>query len=90
MKYRLRIENPYLFLGDLQKWSFFESDMVSFREVWNGEDNEQLEMFKGKMKTFKNWLIWAKHAIFATESSREQVVRASCQNTQDTNFEKIF
>ena len=48
MKNRVRIENPYLFLGDLQKWSFFESDTVNFREVWNGEDNEQSEMFEGK------------------------------------------
>ena len=76
MKYRLRIKKPIAFswrlvVEKMQKWSFFESDTVSLREVWNGEDNEQSEMFKGKLKTFKNWLICAKHAIFATESSRE-------------------
>ena len=53
MKYRLRIKKPIPFswrleVEKMQKWSFFESDTVSFREVWNGEDNEQSEMFEGK------------------------------------------
>ena len=43
-------------------------------------------MFKGKLKTFKNWPICTKQAIFTTKSSHEQVARASHQNTQ----EKIF
>ena len=43
-----------------------------------------------KLKTFKNWLICAKHSIFVTESSHEQVARASHQNTQDKNFEKMY
>ena len=73
----------------MQKWRFFESDTVSLREVWNGEDNEQSEMFEEKLKTFKNWPICAKHTI-STESSREQVARASRQNTQDKNFEKFI
>ena len=53
MKYNLRIKKPIPFswrleVEKMQKWSFFESDMVSFKEVWNGEDNEQSEMFEGK------------------------------------------
>ena len=74
----------------MQKWRFFESDTVSLREVWNKEDNKQSEMFEGKLKTFKNWPICTKHVIFATKSSRKQVARANCQNTQDKNFEKFI
>ena len=36
------------------KWRFFKSNMVSLRESVNGEDNEQSEMFEGKLKSFKN------------------------------------
>ena len=43
-----------------------------------------------KLKTFKNRPICAKHAIFATESSCEQVARASRQSTQDKNIEKFI
>ena len=74
----------------MQKWRFFESDTVSLREVWNKEDNKQSEMFEGKLKTFKNWPICAKHTIFTTESSREKVARASCQNTQNKNLKTNF
>ena len=53
MKYRLKIEKPIHFswrfeVEYMQKWRFFESDTMSFREVWNGKDNEQLEMFERK------------------------------------------
>ena len=53
MKYRLKIEKPIHFswrfeVEKMQKWRFFESDTMSIREVWNGEDNEQSEMFEGK------------------------------------------
>ena len=47
------------------------------------------KMFEGNSKGFKNWPICAKHAIFAIESSRMQVAKASRQNTQK-NFEKFF
>ena len=43
-----------------------------------------------KMKMLKNWLICAKHVIFVIGLNREQVARASRQNTQDKNFQKIF
>ena len=56
---------------------------------WHGEflrelkrqENEQLKMFEGKPKHFKKWPNSAKHAIFATGLSCEQVARASRQNT---------
>ena len=47
-------------------------------------------MFKGKLKTFKNWPICAKQAIFTIESSREQVAKANHQDTQGKNFEKFI
>ena len=48
------------------------------------------ESSREKKKKFKNWPICAKHVIFATESSREQVAMANLQNTQDKNFEKFI
>ena len=45
----------------------------------NEEDNEQSEMFKGKLKSLKNCPYSAKHAFFATEPSREQVAKSSRQ-----------
>ena len=39
------------------------------------EDNEQSQKFEGKLKSFKNCPFCANHAIFPTESSREQVAR---------------
>ena len=36
------------------KMEVFESNMVSLRESWNGEENEQSEMFEWKLKNFKN------------------------------------
>ena len=38
----------------MNKWRFFESELMSLREVKNGEDNEQSQKFEGKLKTFKN------------------------------------
>ena len=43
-----------------------------------------------KLKKFENWPIYVKYAIFAIESSREQVAKVNCQNTQDKNFEKFI
>ena len=43
-----------------------------------------------KLKKFENWPIYIKHAIFAIESSREQVAKVNRQNTQDKNFEKFI
>ena len=68
---------------------FWETHGGFVREM-NRPNNEQLEKFEGKLKSFKNWPWNAKHAFFATESSREQVAGASRQNTQDKNFEKFI
>ena len=67
----------------------FESDTVSLREVLVRKIMNSHKMFEGNSKGFKNWPICAKHAIFAIESSRMQVAKASRQNTQK-NFEKFF
>ena len=53
MKYEVRKRKPIPFSWRfedemIQKWRFFKSDMVSLRESWNGEDNEQSQKFKGK------------------------------------------
>ena len=45
----------------------------------NKEDNEQLEMFEGKLKSFKNCPSSTKHTFFATEPSSEQVAKSSHQ-----------
>ena len=42
-----------------------------------------------KLKTFKNWLIYAKHAIFATESSRKHVAK-TLKTKILKNFSKCF
>ena len=55
-----------------------------------GED-EQSQKFEGKTENdLKTALISAKHAIFATETSRQKVARSSRQNTQGQKFEKNF
>ena len=59
------------------------------REI-NRLDNEQSEKFEGKLKSFKNYPFCANYVFFMTESSREQVARASHHNTQDKNFEKFI
>ena len=48
----------------------------------NGEDSEQSQKFEGKIeKGLQTDLVFAKHAFFATEVSRQQVARSSRQNT---------
>ena len=52
-----------------------------FERGVNGEDNEQSLKFEGKLS------LSAKHVIFATEPSRVQVARTSCE-TPKTKFLK--
>ena len=52
-----------------------------FKRELKRQDNEQLKMFEGKPKRFKNWPNSVKHAIFAIGLSRKQVAKASFQNT---------
>ena len=41
-------------------------------------------------KNFENNPQYAKHAIFATETSRQKVAKSSRQNTQRQKFENFF
>ena len=60
------------------------------KEIVQRED-EQSQKFEGKTEKYlKTAPIFAKHAIFATEESRQQVASSSRQNTQGQKFEKIF
>ena len=53
--------------------------------------SEQSQKVREKTeKDLKIAPIFAKHAFFATEVSRQQVARSSRQNTQRQNFEKNF
>ena len=81
MKYVVRKRKPIPF-----SWRFevemmrnkgdFCEEHSGFEKRITGEDNEQLQHFEGKLKkVLKNWLIYAKHAIFTTRLSHEQVAR---------------
>ena len=73
---------------------FIESDMeclgeFQLREKWRRQWT--VTKSRGKnWKSFKNCLWNAKHAFFATVTSRQQVAKASHQNTQSHNCGKIF
>ena len=55
------------------------------------EKDEQSQKFEGKTEQdLKTAPIFAKHAFFATEVSRQQAARSSRQNTQRQKFEKFF
>ena len=54
------------------------------------KDNEQSQKDRGKNKKFKKTApVCPKHAIFATETSRQKVARSSRQNTQGQKFENF-
>ena len=86
-------ENPYLFLEDWRRNDAkmeFEECLGQFqlREKWGRQWT--ITKSQGKnWKSFKNCLWNAKHAFFATETSRQQVARASRQNTHSQNWEKF-
>ena len=44
---------------------------------------------EGKIKILKTAPVYLKHAIFATETSRQKVARSSRQNTQGQKFENF-
>ena len=70
---------------------FVESDTKCFGEFQLREKVNSHKKFEGKLKRFlKNNPLFAEHAFFATGVSRQQVTRASHQNTQSQNYEKIF
>ena len=61
------------------------------RESAEVKDNEQSQKDRGKkQKSLKTAPVCPKHAIFATETSRQKVARSSRQNTQGQKFENFF
>ena len=69
---------------------FVESDMECLGEFQLREKVNSHKKFEGKMKRFlKPYPLFAKHAFFTTGVSRQQVARASRQNTQSKNYKKI-
>ena len=73
----------------MQKWGL-RSVLVSFFWERNGEDSEQSQEFEGKTKkVLKNCLWNAKHAFFATNTSRQSVARTLAKTPQAKRFEKI-
>ena len=70
---------------------FVVSDTECLGEFQLREKVNSHKKFEGKLKRFlKTDPHFAKHAFFATRVSRQQVTRASCQNTQSQNYEKNF
>ena len=70
---------------------FVESDAECLGEFQLREKVNSHKKFKGKLKRFlKTDPLFTKHAFFATGVSCQQVTRASRQNTQSQNYEKIF
>ena len=60
-----------------------------FERVLGEEDNEKSQKFEGKLKSFKNWPICAKHTIFATELSHKQVAK-TLKTKILKNFPSVF
>ena len=68
---------------------FVKSDTECLYEFQLRKKVNSHKMFEGKLKKFKNLSTFAKHAFFATGVSRQQVPRASRQNTQRQNCENF-
>ena len=70
---------------------FVETDTECLGEFQLREKVNSHKKFKGKLKRFlKTDPLFAKHVFFVTGVSRQQVARASRQNTKSQNYEKIF
>ena len=68
---------------------------MSFKEVQTKKTMNSHKRLRENRKRFCFFVfflisIFAKHAIFASGVSRQQVARASRQNTQSQNYEKNF
>ena len=93
-----RKQNPYLFLkiGEERErlrrvcvWTLCLLRRFRQRRQWIvTKDWGKAE--KGFVFEKKNCLIFAKHAIFATETSHQPVAKTSRQNTQSQIYEKKF
>ena len=90
-------ENPYLFLEDLRRNDAkMEIEMcyteclgqIQLREKWGRQWT--ITKIQGKTKKgLKTDSVFAKHAIFATEVSHQQVASSNRKNTQRQNCEKF-
>ena len=94
MKYVVRERKPIHFswrFGDemKQKCRFVREWHGEFESVLGKEENEQLEMFEGKLKRFKNWPILRKTRDFRDWIKSRSSCRANRQNTWKKTFEKI-
>ena len=99
MKYVVRERKPipfsWRFENEMkQKWKFVWEWHGEFERVSGKEEDEQLEMFEGKLKKFKNWPILFKTCVFRdwinSRASREQVANLSREKHETPNFWKIF
>ena len=91
----MRWENksPYLFLEDLEVNKCNNGGCREWHEVFGRDSVERkwivTKSLRENWKGLKTDLVFAKHAIFVTEVSRQQVARSSRQNTQRQNCEKF-
>ena len=73
------------------KIEFVESDTECLDEFQLREKVNRHKIFEGKLKRFlKTNPLFAKYAFFVTGVNRQQVAKASRQNTQSQNYEKNF
>ena len=93
-KMKCKRQNPNHFLEDSRMkrskcGSLFESNTVSLREFQERKKMNNQKCSRENWKGSKTDPFCAKHAIFATESSRMQVARTSHQNTWKKTFKKF-
>ena len=90
MRYEVRkrksIPFPWRFENEMkQKWRFVREWHGEFESVSGKKEDEQSEMFEGKLKRFKNWPILRKTCDFCNWIK----LHSSRQNTSKKTFEKF-
>ena len=68
----------------------FVRNTVGLREVLSGRQWKDTKCSRENPNVLKNWPNYAKHAIFATDLSREQATRVSRKTLWNQNFWKFF
>ena len=76
-------------------WKEAKMEIENGGTVWKGKSRWERQWTvtkrsREKQKSLKTAPVFPKHAIFATETSRQKVARSSRQNTQGQKFEKNF
>ena len=74
----------------IQKWKFVWEWDGEFESVSSKEEDEQSEMFEGKLKRFKNWPILCKTRDFRDWNNSRSCHQGQPPNTWKKTFEKIF